>query len=187
MNVYDFDNTIYRGDSSIDFYKFCLKRNVALIRFLPKQVIFAGMYALKLVEKKRFKEVYFSFLKGIKDINYEIKCFWDINEEKIKEWYKKQQRDDDVIISASPDFLIDEIGKRLGVNNIIATKVDEKSGIFNSENCYGEEKVKRFFEKFPSQEINSFFSDSLSDKPLAQFAEKSFLVRNEDIKPWENI
>ena len=27
LNVFDFDNTIYDGDSSIDFYIFCLKRN----------------------------------------------------------------------------------------------------------------------------------------------------------------
>lgn len=26
VNVYDFDGTIYDGDSTIDFYKFCLKK-----------------------------------------------------------------------------------------------------------------------------------------------------------------
>ena len=27
MNVYDFDKTIYKDDSSMDFYKFNLKKN----------------------------------------------------------------------------------------------------------------------------------------------------------------
>ena len=27
MNVYDFDKTIYYGDSTADFYLFCLKRH----------------------------------------------------------------------------------------------------------------------------------------------------------------
>lgn len=26
MNVYDFDETIYDGDSTVDFYKYCLRR-----------------------------------------------------------------------------------------------------------------------------------------------------------------
>ena len=26
MNVYDFDKTIYRGDSTMDFWRYCLKR-----------------------------------------------------------------------------------------------------------------------------------------------------------------
>ena len=32
MNVYDFDKTIYDGDSSVDFYKFSLKRHPKLAR-----------------------------------------------------------------------------------------------------------------------------------------------------------
>ena len=37
MNVFDFDGTIYSGDSTIDFYFFALKRNVKLLLFLPRQ------------------------------------------------------------------------------------------------------------------------------------------------------
>lgn len=32
MNVYDFDKTIYAGDSTIDFYLFCLKRQPAILQ-----------------------------------------------------------------------------------------------------------------------------------------------------------
>lgn len=39
LNVFDFDDTIYKGDSSIDFYLFCLKENVRLIRYLPIQIM----------------------------------------------------------------------------------------------------------------------------------------------------
>ena len=38
MNGYDFDKTIYDGDSTIDFYIYSLKRNITLIRYLPIQV-----------------------------------------------------------------------------------------------------------------------------------------------------
>ena len=38
MNVYDFDNTIYDGESVIDFYFFSLKKHPRLIMILPKVV-----------------------------------------------------------------------------------------------------------------------------------------------------
>ena len=32
INSYDFDKTIYDGDSSADFYKYCLKRNKKVLK-----------------------------------------------------------------------------------------------------------------------------------------------------------
>ena len=31
MNAYDFDHCIYAGDCTIDFYRYCLKKNTALL------------------------------------------------------------------------------------------------------------------------------------------------------------
>ena len=35
MNVYDFDNTLYKGESSYDFFFFCLKRKPKMIKYIP--------------------------------------------------------------------------------------------------------------------------------------------------------
>ena len=35
MNVYDFDKTIYYGDSTADFYLFCLKRHKKILTLAP--------------------------------------------------------------------------------------------------------------------------------------------------------
>ena len=32
VNTYDFDKTIYNGDSTIDFYIFCLKKEITIIK-----------------------------------------------------------------------------------------------------------------------------------------------------------
>ena len=32
MNVYDFDKTIYKGDSTLDFYFFCLRKKPIIIK-----------------------------------------------------------------------------------------------------------------------------------------------------------
>ena len=46
MNVYDFDDTIFRGDSTRAFWAYCLKRAPGLARFLPRQCAAAVRYVL---------------------------------------------------------------------------------------------------------------------------------------------
>ena len=38
INGYDFDETIYDGDSSVDFYFFCLRKNKKVLKQLPEQI-----------------------------------------------------------------------------------------------------------------------------------------------------
>ena len=115
MNVYDFDNTIYDGDSSINFYAFCLRRHPSLIERLPKQMIAALRYKTKKIDKVQFKEIYFSFLERLPDFQEEVEAFWNKEEKKIKKWYLVQQKESDIIISASPYYLLEEICKRLNI------------------------------------------------------------------------
>lgn len=185
MNVYDFDKTIYRGDSTIDFYLHCLRRNPKIIFCLPTQVGGFVKYKLGKINKTEFKGLFFCFLKKIDDIESEVVCFWDKNENKIKEWYQKQQQVDDIIISASPFFLLEEICNRNEIQFLIASEVDYHTGEFLSSNCYGEEKVYRFKKLFPQKEIEVFYSDSHSDIPMAQLAKKAYIVKGERLSKWE--
>lgn len=184
MKIYDFDKTIYDGDSTIDFYFFVLKENKYLIRYLPLQLYGAIMYMLKLYSKEQFKEKFFSFLKGINEIDISIDEFWNKNIFKIKRWYLVNKQDTDIIISASPEFLLTNICKRLGGNQLIASNVCKYTGEFISLNCYGEEKVKRLQQEYQDIVIDEFFSDSLSDSPLAKKAKCSYIVKKNEIVDW---
>lgn len=183
MNVYDFDKTIYNGDSTIDFYIYCLIRKPYLIIYFPKQVLGYIKYILKKQDKTKFKEDFYCFLNGLKDVDLTVKNFWGRNSKKIKEWYIKQKKANDVIISASPSFLLREICRRLHITNLICSDVDY-NGHYTNKNCYGEEKVRRFLTQFPNRKIDEFYSDSLSDLPLALLSKKSFLVHHNTIKSW---
>ena len=183
MNVYDFDKTIYDGDSTIDFYLFSIKKDFTLIRYFPEQVFYMILYHLKKVTKEKYKEKFFSFLKGIKNIDKEVEEFWLRNEKKIKQWYLNQKNKGDVVISASPEWLLSPIINKLGIN-LIATKVNKETGKFNSLNCYGKEKVKRFKEKFPNGEIENFYSDHNSDTPMFLISKNAWIVKGEKIEKW---
>ena len=183
MNVYDFDDTIYSGDSSVDFWKFCALRHPKTLLSLPKFGFSFVKYLFGLCGKTELKESFFSFLRYLPDVDAEVSAFWDKEFSKIHPWYLSEKQKSDVIISASPEFLLRPAVEKLDVS-LIASRVDAKTGKFSGENCKGEEKVRRFSAEFPNTEVSKFYSDSLSDTPLAEIADEAFVVRKNEFIPW---
>lgn len=185
MNVYDFDKTIYDGDSTLNFYLYCLKKHPKLLLNLPKQLIHIALYILGKYDKTTFKEHFYTFLSKLKNVDKDIEDFWNINEKKIKNFYKDNKTDNDVVISASPEFLLKPICSKIGIKKLIASKVDKITGKYTGINCYGEEKVNRFYKEYSNnQKIDNFYSDSLSDEPLAKLSDKAFIVQKDSIINW---
>ena len=184
MNVYDFDNTILKGDSTARFFTYCLMHCPKMWLDAPGQAWNAALFVLKRRKKQDFKQRMLHFLTLIGDVDARVEAFWEKNFCRVKEWYFKKRRDDDVIISASPEFLILPACKRLGVGCVMGSPVDKQTGRFHGLNCHGEEKVRRFREVYPDTEIEEFFSDSYSDDPLARLSKKAWLVEDSNLSPW---
>ena len=183
MNIYDFDKTIYDGDSSIDFFKYSLRRNKAIIWDLFPIGISFCLYLIKIKEKEYFKSSFFRFLKRIEVDSY-VKDFWQKNDEKIKAFYQKSHKDNDIVISASPEFLLKPMAKKYKFK-LIATKMDKKTGQIVGKNCYGVEKINRLKAEQITK-INNFYTDSLSDTPCLEIAQKGFIVKNNELIPWQD-
>lgn len=184
MNVYDFDKTIYDGDSTTDFIFWCLRKKPHLaLTFFPGLAAFGG-YLVKLCKKTYFKEKFYRFLIHLPDVDSWVNTFWDEHLDKIQDWYLIRQQEDDIIISASPTFLLKPACERLKINHLLASQVDKNTGLYLGINCHGPEKVRRFYNAFPGAEIDEFYSDSLSDAPLANLSKRAFLVKGEELIPW---
>lgn len=184
MNVYDFDQTILRHDSSFRFLGFCFKTYKETRHLWTKHLWNGFLYFLGIIDTKTFKERLFACVRFVPDIDTAVFRFWEAEEKYIGAWYKKQSKPSDIIISASPEFLLAPIIKTLGVKTLIATRMEKTSGLIEGPNCKGEEKVKRLYALIPDVKIDEFYSDSFSDTPLAKLAKKSFLVQKEKIKEW---
>lgn len=182
INGYDFDETIYDGDSSVNFYLFCLKKNKKVLKQLPTQIKGFIKYKTKKIEKTEFKEYVFSFLKQIDDVDQYVEEFWKENYKKIKSWYFDQQEKTDIIISASPEFLLKPLEKKLKVK-IIGSKVDKKTGKFDGKNCHDYEKISRYEKETKKKNnIKKFYSDSIkADRPMFEYAEEAYLVKKNKI------
>ena len=185
MNAYDFDKTIYIRDSSVDFTLYCLKKYPsAFLHILPSLAVKGVQYVFGRCDFRKLKEAAFAYLQYIPDASAEAKKFWEEKRDGIGQWYLTRRRDDDVIISASPEFLLRPIAELLNVE-LIATEMDSRSGKLSGDNCHDKEKVRRLFEKHPDAHIDEFYSDSLTDSPLAEIADRAFRVNQGGIKPWE--
>ena len=177
MNVYDFDGTIFPGDCSIGFCFWCMKRHPKMyFTFFPKAVKNLILRKLGKMPEYLMQRKFFGYLTLIDDFDEQIERYWDKNEKKISDWYLKQKKPDDLIISASPTCIIEPIANRLGVN-FMATEFDRQFGVFLNNHMYAKEKAQYMIDHgFPL--IENFYSDSLADTPLALCAEKAHLVIN---------
>ena len=83
MNVYDFDGTIYDGDSTVDLVKFVLKKNPLRFYKLPFAALRILGYYLHITDKAFAKTGIYRFIAGIPDAEKVIEEFWNQNIQKI--------------------------------------------------------------------------------------------------------
>lgn len=141
MNLYDFDKTIYKKDSAIKFYAYCFWRSLKMILHLIYACFFAILHFFHIISTKVFKEKFFSFLKFFKDPDSLVYGFWDKEQKNINAWYSEIKRDDDVICSASPEFLLRPIIDKINPRAVlVCTQMDIRSGKIDGENLKGENK-----------------------------------------------
>ncbi len=177
VNVYDFDHTIYHGDASLDFIIYCMRRKPRTWRRLPLSGIAVVKYVFARATRKQVKQAAFAFLRDMTDLDTVVQNFWDTHESKIKPWYLERKHSSDLIVSASPEFLLRPIAERLGIAPPIATLMDTRTGQIIGKNCRADEKVRRLRAYDPSIEIANCYSDSPSDLPLLKLADKAYMVK----------
>ena len=179
MNGYDFDETILKGNSVRRFFCYCFLRLPYLFIYLP--VLFAAVIFKRCINSNTYYNMLTYFVKLIPNKQKFVTKYWDKHLNKIKQWYYDQQKEDDIIISASPSYLVEEACRRIGVR-CIATPVDLKtSKVIGGNHCYGAQKPKFFREQFGDAQLETFYSDSMSDEPMFKLARRGYLVKGDKI------
>ena len=182
INLFDFDGTIYDGDSTFDFIIYEIKRHPIILITVFEDLLFAILYILHIVDKTRMKTHFYKFLRLIKNVDEEVISFWRSHDKKIKDFYLKRNHDKDIIISASPEFLLKPIANKLKVKDLIGSNVDKYTGKNIGLNCHDVEKVRRLDEKYNDYIVMESYSDSIkSDKPILDLAKKAYLVKKNTI------
>lgn len=173
-DLYDFDKTIFNGESGTEFFVFCLKKQPKIAKFLPEQILWAfRYYILHNVSMEEFKEHLYCCVKEL-DTKKMIELFWEKNEHRINGWFVNRDRSIPCIVcSASPYWQIAPVCRKLGVDVIIGTDINPHTAVLTGKNCKGEEKL-RFIEKYASEfQIRDAYTDNIkSDAPLLSLAQR---------------
>lgn len=209
LAIFDIDYTITKKETLMELFKYSIKVDKKNIRFLPRAIFSGSMYMLKVYDERKVKEKFLKFIDGIKEkdlaklvkefYNYKLKTI--LYEDALNMMKKLKNEGYDIyLISASPEFYINEFYNIKEVDKIIGTRFNFTNGIFiremDGENCKGEEKVRRLKEYLKTEKIevdfkeSYMFSDSLSDKPLLDLVGKPYLINykknhNIEILKWK--
>lgn len=185
IKVFDFDNTIYRGESSIDFALFMIKHNKRILFFIPTIIWYTILYKLCLTKKdkleKRINEVIKLLVRDKDELITLAGKFWQKYHQKLDKRILRRINEDDLIITAGPFFLIDAIKEKLNTKNLICSEVNWDKievAFFN----FGENKVKRYRELYGDRPIDHFYTDSYNDRSMMDISDRVYIVKNGRIK-----
>ena len=195
LAIFDIDFTLTKKETSIELYKYMLRKDPKLIRHLPKHLITLLLYGIKFYDEKKSKEAFLRFLDGVeeKEVQRIVKDFYReklstiIYEDAIKMIKKLKSEGYKIyLISASGEFYLNELYNIKEVDKIIGTRFKVENGVFKSlmegANCKGEEKIKRLMEELKKDSVevdfksSYMFSDSLADLPLLNLVGKGYLI-----------
>ena len=183
LDIFDFDKTMIPFDSGSLFWAYCLLHYPWIIIVGPYQFFAALLYLFGIWDLTKLKGPFFSFIRLI-PLEKAVKKFWDRHEKEVFDWARKENRERfSVVISASPDFLIKEIERRIGFDDLICTLHDKKGNVIG-KNCHDREKVRLFREKYPDAKVINVYSDSIeNDVFIFSLGENCFnTIKGERIK-----
>jgi HAD superfamily hydrolase (TIGR01490 family) len=190
--AFDFDGTITRKDTLLEFIKFSkgsFKLYSSILLFLPLLLAMK----LKILPNWKVKQLAFAYLyKGVSVEVFNKLCseFCTVIDKilstKAMEAIKSHRENNDkiIIISASIENWVKPWADKAGIDIVLATKIEtDKNGLltgrFLTKNCYGQEKVNRLLEIFPNRNDYKLiaYGDSCGDKELIEFADEGFYRR----------
>ncbi|MEE0982028.1 MAG: HAD family hydrolase, partial [Acutalibacteraceae bacterium] len=85
-DLYDFDKTIFNGESGTYFYLFELRRHPRFLLNIPWHIVTLIGFLLGIIPTEKFKEAFYGPLKTV-DVEEETKLFWEKYVNKINPYF----------------------------------------------------------------------------------------------------
>lgn len=186
--AFDFDGTLTRRDSLLEFIRFAKGGKVFLRCFLRYSPLLV-MMKLGLYPNWKAKQKVFSYCFGgmsVEKFNALCARFAKERPRLLRPKGVKRLREvlaeggKAVIISASINNWVEPFFAGMQGVFVIGTMIEERDGVltgrFLTMNCYGREKVTRLLQLYPerSQYYLTAYGDSRGDAELLDFANESY-------------
>lgn len=186
--AFDFDGTLTRRDTLIEFIRFAKGGKafaLCFLRYLPLLVLMkAGLYPNWKAKQKVFSHCF----KGMRTDDFNAACARFAKEKagllrpkgiaKLREVAAEGGRA--IIISASVNNWVEPFFADMPDVYVIGTMAEARDGVltgrFLTKNCYGGEKVKRLLQLYPERTEYwlTAYGDSRGDTELLDFANEGY-------------
>lgn len=195
--MYDMDRTITRSGTYSGFLMHVARRRQQWRLALLPLVGLAGLgYSLRLIDRSRLKAINLRLLVGKRFARAEIAPLAESYADKVIAGGLHGAALDQIaadreagyrllLATASFHLYVDAIARRLGIDDVLATQLDEPDGADHiharlaGDNCYGEAKFARISDWLAANEITRdrahirAYSDHVSDHPMLHFADEA--------------
>lgn len=188
IHAFDFDGTLTRRDTLIEFIRFAKGDKAFLLCFLRYSPLLVLM-KMGLYPNWKAKQRVFSYcFKGMAVDVFNSLCVRFARAKAGLMRPKGLRKIQDVlaeggkvvVVSASVNNWVEPFFDGIGGVYVVGTMVEERGGVltgrFLTKNCYGEEKVNRLLQLFPerTQYWLTAYGDSQGDAQLLDFANEAY-------------
>lgn len=186
--AFDFDGTLTRRDTLIEFIRFVKGNKAFLLCFLRYSPLLVLMKLGLYPNWKAKQRVFSHCFRGMAVDTFNFLCARFARDKarlmrpkgmkKLREVLAEGGKV--VIVSASVNNWVEPFFAGIGGVYVVGTMVEEREGVltgrFLTKNCYGEEKVTRLLQLFPerTQYWLTAYGDSRGDFELLDFANESY-------------
>lgn len=191
--VFDFDGTLFKGDCTVDFYRFIITQEPVKIVLIPLMVAYYFLWIIGVMSTQKFKQLFLSYLNGFTATKLAelIEKYWNTKSassfnqtlvEKLKQHQLKGYTT--IVITASPSLLVAPLVLARFNSHCIGTELINHKNKYtlSGPNCKGLHKVEAFVNKYGSDAvILEAYSDNKSDKPLFDKAQHAFVIKREKV------
>ncbi|SKB28600.1 HAD-superfamily subfamily IB hydrolase, TIGR01490 [Sphingopyxis flava] len=195
--MYDMDRTITRAGTYSGFLMHVARRRQPWRLMLLPLVGLAGIaYSLRLIDRAQFKAINLRLLVGKRFSRAEIAPLAESYADKVVARGLHPAALEQIaadraagyrllLATASFHLYVDAIARRLGMDDVLATRLDEADGEdhiharLSGDNCYGEAKFARITGWLADNAITRedahirAYSDHVSDQPMLRFADEA--------------
>ena len=186
--AFDFDGTLTRRDTLIEFIRFAKGDKAFLLCFLRYSPLLVLMKLGLYPNWKAKQRVFSHCFRGMAVDTFNSLCsrFASDKARLMRPKGMKKLREvlaeggKVVVVSASVNNWVEPFFEGIGGVYVVGTMVEEREGVltgrFLTKNCYGEEKVTRLLQLFPerTQYWLTAYGDSRGDFELLDFANESY-------------
>lgn len=188
MHFFDLDGTLIRGNCSVRFGAYLLKKGVLSPLKALSLIWFYGCYQVRVLNLEELhRACFFRLFKGqsVQEMERLAASFVDASFDRliIKSRLElfQQAQGEKYLCSSSPEILVSLFAKKLGVDGWIATSydADEQGRFSNLRRVVDGEQKKQFLKQQQKDGVKTVaYSDSLEDDLFLKAADEGHLLKD---------